>query len=231
MTPSQTRILVATILGSSMAFADGSIVTVAIPRMREALDASLGQMQWVANGYTLILSAFLLLGGAAGDRYGLRRVYAWGVGLFALASFGCALSGDALQLIGARALQGFGPAVAALSFVALGLAVANGGYWSAMIPAMLLMGLGMGITVAPLSTAVMNGAPAGQSGIASAINNAVARVAGLIAVASLGAVAGDALVGGTREAALAGFSRLTWICATAAAMSAAVAYATLRDEA
>ena len=73
MTPAQTRVLAATILGSSMAFADGSIVVVAIPKMREALAASLAQMQWVSNGYTLILSAFLLLGGAAGDRYGLRR--------------------------------------------------------------------------------------------------------------------------------------------------------------
>ena len=71
------------IIGSGMAFADGSIVTVAIPKMRVALDASLAEMQWVANGYTLVLSAFLLLGGAAGDRYGLRRVYALGIALFA----------------------------------------------------------------------------------------------------------------------------------------------------
>ena len=437
-----------------MAFADGSIVVVAIPRMREALDASLAQMQWVSNGYTLILSAFLLLGGAAGDRFGLRRVYALGIGLFALASFGCALSADALQLIGARALQGFGgammvpgslallsahfapqergraigawaaatsiaaafgpllggwlidhapwqtiflinlplaalalaivvygladlptgearpmdwlgallavaglgalafgltllgepgalsayavwialgglalfglflawedyaaapmmpprlfarrqiagvnaltlllyfalagaifflpstliradgwsaakagsiflaftavlailsrlggaiadrfgvrlpltigPAITATSFLTLGAAVRSGSYWGAMIPAMLLLGLGMGVTVAPLSTAVMNGAPAGQSGIASAINNAVARVAGLIAVASLGVVAGDALGAGTREALLAGFSRVTLVCAAAAGLSAAVGYAMLRDEA
>jgi EmrB/QacA subfamily drug resistance transporter len=453
VTRSQLRILVATILGSSMAFADGTIVTVAIPRMRIALEASLGQMQWVANGYTLTLSAFLLLGGAAGDRYGLRRVYGLGVGFFAAASLACALSGDVLTLIGARALQGLaaallapgslallsahfpasqrgraigawaastsvaaalgpllggwlidhapwraiflinlpiaalaifvlshgvdelpkrdaramdwpgallavaslgavtfgltwlgeigappaypiaivilgaalfalflvwesfapapmaplrlfarrqiagvnaltfflyfalagmvfflpstlinadgwsaaeagstflaftlmmailsrlggtiadrfgvrgplslGPAITAVSFLVFGPAVANGGYWSAIIPAMLLLGLGMGLTVAPLSTAVMNGAPEGQTGVVSAINNAVARVGGLLAVASLGIVAGAVLVGGSREAALASFSRLTLICATASGVAALVAFVTLRDE-
>ena len=453
MTPAQRRVLWATILGSSMAFADGSIVTVAIPKLREAFGASLADMQWVSNGYTLILSAFLLLGGAAGDRYGLRRVYALGVGLFALASLACAASPDVTALIAARAAQGFGgalmvpgslallaahfpeetrgraigawagatsiaaalgpllggwlidhaawqtiflinlpiavaaiailvfgvadlplikdrpmdwigallavvglgaltfgltllgeadasraqalsisalgaaafalfvawefftptpmapprlfarrqiagvnaltfflyfalagaifflpstliaadhwsaaqagsvflaftamlatlsrlggviadkfgvrgpltvgPAVTALGFFALGPAAANGSYWLAIIPAMLLMGLGMGITVAPLSTAVMNGAPAGQSGVASAINNAVARVAGLIAVAGLGVLAGDIFSGGAREAALAGFSTLTIVCGIAAALSAAIAHFTLRDE-
>jgi EmrB/QacA subfamily drug resistance transporter len=437
-----------------MAFADGSIVVVAIPKMREALGAALAQMQWVSNGYTLTLSAFLLLGGAAGDRYGLRRVFAAGIGLFALASLLCALSADVYQLIGARALQGLGgammvpgslallaahfpaaergraigawaaatsiaaalgpllggwlidhapwqtiflinlpiaasavaivvagvadlpagrdapmdwlgallavaglggvalgltllgeartgasnaalgsgacglallalfvlwesrapapmmppglfrsrqisgvnaltlllyfalsgaifflpstliqadgwsaaeagsifmaftimlailsrfggaiadrfgvrlpltvgPAITAASFALLGPAAANGDYWRAIVPTMLLMGLGMGVTVAPLSTAVMNGAPAGQSGIASAINNAVARVAGLIAVASLGLVAGEALAGGTREEVLAGFTRLTMVCATAAALGAAVSFLALADD-
>ena len=103
--------LAATIVGSGMAFADGSIVTVAIPKMRAALDASLAEMQWVANGYTLVLSAFLLLGGAAGDRYGLRRVYALGIAIFAIASFACALSADSSALIIARAAQGFGAAL------------------------------------------------------------------------------------------------------------------------
>ena len=443
LTPLQSRVLAATIIGSSMAFADGSIVTVAIPKMRVALDASLAQMQWVANGYTLVLSAFLLLGGAAGDRYGLRRVYALGVALFALASLACALSANSTALTLARAAQGFGaalmvpgslaliaahfptdergraigvwaaatsvaaaigpllggwlidhapwqsiflinlpfaalglwivvrgvadlpagnsgmdwpgallaviglggvassstllgetgvgarhlaiasgavglaalagflawesrapspmtplrffrdrrangvniltlllyfalsgavfflpstliqrdgwnaakagsiflgftvmmailsrfggaiadrfgvrlpltvgPAITAASFAALAPAVIVGDYWMAIAPAMLLMGIGMGITVAPLSTAVMAAAPAGQTGVASAINNAVARVAGLFAVASLGAVVGDGFVG---------FSALALICAAAAAASAIVGFATLGD--
>ena len=443
MTPLQGRVLTATIIGSSMAFADGSIVTVAIPKMRAALDASLAEMQWVANGYTLVLSAFLLLGGAAGDRYGLRRVYALGIALFAIASFACALSADSTALILARAAQGFGaalmvpgslaliaahfptdergraigvwaattsiaaafgpllggwlvdhapwqsiflinlpfaaiglwivirgiadlpagnsgmdwpgaflavvglggvalsltlfgeagadvrrativsgigglaalagfivwesraptpmlplrffrdrrangvnaltlllyfalsgaifflpstliqrhgwsaaeagsiflgftamlaflsrfggaiadrfgvripltvgPAVTAAGFAALAPAVAFGDYWTAIVPTMLLMGVGMGITVAPLSTAVMATAPAGQTGVASAINNAVARVAGLLAVASLGAIVGEGF---------GGFSALALICAAAAAVSAVVGFATLGD--
>ena len=444
VTPLQGRVLTATIIGSGMAFADGSIVTVAIPKMRAALDASLAEMQWVANGYTLVLSAFLLLGGAAGDRYGLRRVYALGIALFAMASLACALSVNSTALILARAAQGFGaalmvpgslaliaahfpteargraigvwaaatsiaaavgpllggwlidhapwqsiflinlpfaalglaivirgvsdlpsgnalgmdwpgallavvglggvalsltllgeagaearqatiasgiaglaalaafivwewrapapmmplrffrdrrangvniltlllyfalsgaifflpsaliqrhgwnaaeagsiflgftamlailsrfggaiadrfgvrapltvgPAITAASFALLAPAVAVGDYWTTMAPTMLLMGVGMGVTVAPLSTAVMATAPEGQTGVASAINNAVARVAGLFAVASLGAIVGDGFEG---------FSALALICAAAAAVSALVGFATLGD--
>ena len=444
MTPLQSRVLTATIIGSGMAFADGSVVTVAIPKMRAALDASLAEMQWVANGYTLVLSAFLLLGGAAGDRYGLRRVYALGIALFAMASFACALSADSTELIFARLAQGFGaalmvpgslaliaahfpsdergraigvwaaatsvaaamgpllggwlidwapwqsiflinlpfaalglaivvrgvsdlptggssgmdwlgallaviglggvalsltlfgeagasardaaiasgaaglaalagfviwesraptpmmplqffrdrrangvnaltlllyfalsgaifflpstliqrdgwnaaeagsiflgftamlailsrfggaiadrfgvripltvgPAITAASFAALAPAVVVGHFWTAITPTMLLMGVGMGITVAPLSTAVMACAPAGQTGVASAINNAVARVAGLLAVASLGAIVGDGFEG---------FSALALICSAAAAASAVVGFAMLGD--
>jgi EmrB/QacA subfamily drug resistance transporter len=442
VTPLQSRVLTATIIGSGMAFADGSIVTVAIPKMRAALPASLAEMQWVANGYTLVLSAFLLLGGAAGDRYGLRRIYALGIALFAMASAACALSTSPTALILARAAQGFGaalmvpgslaliaahfpteargraigvwaaatsiaaavgpllggwlidhapwqsiflinlpfaalglwivirsvtdlptegsagmdwigallavvglggvalsltllgeadagarqmviasgavglaalagfvvwesralapmlplrffrdrrangvnvltlllyfalsgaifflpsaliqrdgwtaasagsifigftvmlailsrfggaiadrfgvripltvgPAITAASFAALAPAVVAGDFWTAIAPAMLLMGVGMGITVAPLSTAVMASASAGQTGVASAINNAVARVAGLFAVASLGAVVGEGFDG---------FSALALICAAAAAVSAVVGFATL----
>jgi len=442
VTPLQGRVLAATIIGSGMAFAESSIVTVAIPKMRIALVASLAEMQWVANSYTLVLSAFLLLGGTAGDRYGLRRAYALGIGLFAMASLACALSSNSIELIFARAAQGFGaalmvpgslaliaahfpsderggaigvwaaatsiaaamgpliggwlidhapwrsiflinlpfaamglaivirglsdlpsgtsprmdwlgallaavglggvalsltlfgeagpgakhavmasaavgvaalaaflawesralapmiplaffrdrrsngvtaltfllyfalsgaifflpsaliqrdgwnaaeagsiflgftamlaflsriggsaadrfgvrvpltvgPAVTALSLATLAPAVADGEYWTAIMPTMLLMGVGMGITVAPISTAVMASAPAGQTGMASAINNAVARVAGLLAVASLGAIAGDGFEG---------FATLALICSAAAGASAIVGFATL----
>jgi EmrB/QacA subfamily drug resistance transporter len=99
-------VLAAAILGSSMAFVDGTVVNVALPAIQRALRASAFEAQWVVEAYALLLAALLLVGGALGDRYGRRRVFAIGVGLFALASTGCALSGSAGQLIAARAVQG-----------------------------------------------------------------------------------------------------------------------------
>lgn len=423
-------VLVATILASGMAFMDGSVITVALPAIRSGLGASFAEAQWTSNAYTLTLAAFTLLGGAAGDAFGLRRVFMLGIGLFGLASAACGLAWSAESLIVARAIQGvggalmvpgslalisahyppavrgraigawaaassiapaigpviggalvdagswraiflinvpiavialfvcrakvpvdqpharrrmdwtggvlavlglglvaygltrlgepatggghagaigltiagflvlagfliwqqrsrdpmmplalfanrtfsgvnaltlllyfalagalfflptaliqahhypatlagsvflpfvlvmgllsrygggladrigtrpcltIGPIVTGLAFCLLAPAVAAGGFWTAIVPVMLLMGLGMGITVAPLSTAVMNSAPESRRGAASGINNAVARVASLLAVASLGIAVGIGfamvLGGETSEAA------------------------------
>ncbi|MGL4489614.1 MAG: DHA2 family efflux MFS transporter permease subunit [Rhizobiaceae bacterium] len=405
-------VVIVSILASSLAFVDGTIVTVAMPKMREALGASLPVAQWILNGYALSLSAFLLLGGAAGDAYGLRGVFMAGIAIFGAASLLCGLAPDANWLVAGRVLQGLGgalmvpgslalisenfppeergkaigtwaaasgiaaalgpilggwiidlgpwrmiflinlpvtvvaiwlcwrfvpsslrdpdtrmdwlggvlvviglggltygltalgdnksfgsietlalsagfvflvlfllhqrrttspmmplyffrsrlfsgvnlltfllyfalsgalvllpttliaahsysateagsvflpftlmmallsriggilgdrfgmrwlltigPVITGLSFLALVPATAHGGYWLAITPAMLLMGLGMGITVAPLSTAIMNAVATHHAGVASGINNAISRVAGLIAVASLGVFA------------------------------------------
>ncbi|HEV2565539.1 MAG TPA: MFS transporter [Microvirga sp.] len=112
-TVSRTRTIVVwtAILASSMVFADGAIVTVAMPQMRENLQASLAEMQWVTNAYALTLSAFLLLGGAAGDAYGLRRIFMIGIACFGLTSLWCGLSESAGMLIAARAFQGIGGAL------------------------------------------------------------------------------------------------------------------------
>ncbi|EIM25291.1 MFS transporter [Microvirga lotononidis] len=107
----QTIVVWTAILASSMVFADGAIVTVAIPQMRESLQASLPEMQWITNAYALTLSAFLLLGGAAGDAYGLRRVFMIGIACFGLTSLWCGLSGSAGMLIAARTFQGIGGAL------------------------------------------------------------------------------------------------------------------------
>lgn len=107
--PAKHRIyvLVAAILGSSMVFIDGSALSVAIPALRSDLDASPAELNWIFNAYTLLLAALTLIGGAAADRYGARRVFLAGVAGFALASLACALAGSTETLIAARAAQGF----------------------------------------------------------------------------------------------------------------------------
>src|SRR6187455_345396 len=104
-------ILAATILASSMAFIDGTVVNVALPALQTNLNATATDVQWVVEGYALFLSALLLVGGSLGDRYGRKRVYAVGIVLFALASAGCAFAGSVVQLVLARSVQGIGAAL------------------------------------------------------------------------------------------------------------------------
>jgi EmrB/QacA subfamily drug resistance transporter len=104
-------ILAATILGSSMAFIDGTVVNVALPALQQALNASVIDVQWVIEAYSLLLSAFLLAGGSLGDEFGRRRIFLLGIALFASASAGCGLAQTIRQLIAARALQGIGAAL------------------------------------------------------------------------------------------------------------------------
>ncbi len=104
-------ILAATILGSSMAFIDGTVVNVALPALQSALHATLSDVQWVVESYALFLAALLLIGGALGDMYGRRKVFAVGVALFSAASALCGCSPDIRWLIIARGVQGVGGAL------------------------------------------------------------------------------------------------------------------------
>jgi EmrB/QacA subfamily drug resistance transporter len=104
-------ILTATILGSSMAFIDGTVVNVALPALQSALHATLADVQWVVESYALFLAALLLIGGSLGDSYGHRRVFAAGVLTFSIASIWCGLAPNIAQLIVARSLQGIGAAM------------------------------------------------------------------------------------------------------------------------
>ena len=104
--PAGRWILLATVLGSSMAMLDGTIVNVALPAIGEDLDAGIAGLQWTVNAYTLTLAAFILLGGAAGDRFGRRRVFLVGVVGFAAASLLCGIAPNIETLVAARALQG-----------------------------------------------------------------------------------------------------------------------------
>src|SRR5437762_14337869 len=84
-------VLAATILASSMAFIDGTVVNVALPALQANLKATAVDVQWVVESYALFLAALLLLGGSLGDHFGRRRIYAIGVVLFALSSIWCGL--------------------------------------------------------------------------------------------------------------------------------------------
>lgn len=104
-------VLVCTILGTSMAFIDSTVVNVAIPAMQSSLHASLNDAQWVVESYALVLAALLLVGGAMGDVYGRRKVFIWGVLLFAIGSTWCGLSQSITSLVVARGFQGIGAAL------------------------------------------------------------------------------------------------------------------------
>ncbi len=108
---SEAWILTATILGSSLAFIDGTVVNVALPAIQAQFGATATEMQWVVESYGLFLASLLLVGGSLGDRFGRRLVFAIGVVVFAGASFWCGLVTSMEQLIVARAVQGIGGAL------------------------------------------------------------------------------------------------------------------------
>ena len=104
-------VLLATILGSSLVFMDGTVVNVALPEIQHNLNASVTTLQWVVEAYALTLTALLLVGGSLGDRYGRRYIFAIGIIIFSIASLWCGLSSSIEQLIVARSIQGIGGAL------------------------------------------------------------------------------------------------------------------------
>src|SRR6266481_2480929 len=106
-----TWVLAATILGSSMAFIDSTVVNVALPSIQTELKASAIDLLWVVESYGLFLSALILVGGSLGDLFGRRRIFAIGVAIFAAASICCGLAINVRLLIVARAIQGLGAAL------------------------------------------------------------------------------------------------------------------------
>jgi EmrB/QacA subfamily drug resistance transporter len=130
-------VLIAAILGSTMPFIDSTAVNVSLPVLQRELHATTGQTQWVIEGYALFLSALILLGGALGDLYGRRKIFTYGVVLFAAASIACALAGSIEILIAARCVQGIGGALLTPGSLALISAAYSGeqrgraiGLWS-----------------------------------------------------------------------------------------------------
>jgi EmrB/QacA subfamily drug resistance transporter len=109
--PNGNWILAATILGSSLAFIDGTVVNVALPVLQRDLKASAADVQWVVESYALFLAALILVGGSLGDRFGRRRLYGLGVVVFTLASAICGAAPTIEALIVARGVQGIGGAL------------------------------------------------------------------------------------------------------------------------
>jgi EmrB/QacA subfamily drug resistance transporter len=107
----QRIVLTATILGSSMAFLDGTVVNLVLPTLQRAFDANVSAVQWVVEAYALTLASLLLVGGSLGDRYGRRKVYVCGTLLFAISSMACGFAVDTEWLIVSRAVQGVGAAL------------------------------------------------------------------------------------------------------------------------
>src|SRR5215472_1692327 len=110
--PEKSRpwVLAATILGSSMAFIDSTVVNVALPALQSTLHATVVDLQWVVESYGLFLSALILVGGALGDSLGRRAMFLLGVTAFAVASAGCGFSASVRSLLVWRSLQGFAAA-------------------------------------------------------------------------------------------------------------------------
>jgi EmrB/QacA subfamily drug resistance transporter len=103
--------LAATILGSSMAFIDGSVVNIALPAIQQALHADAAFTQWIVNAYLLLLGAMVLVGGSAADLYGRRKIFLLGITVFTAASIACGLAPDITVLVVSRAIQGLGAAL------------------------------------------------------------------------------------------------------------------------
>lgn len=123
-TKSARWVLAATIIGSSMAFIDGTVINVALPALQSSLHATVVDVQWVIESYGLFLSALILVGGAVGDSVGRRLVFVLGAGVFAAASIGCGLSSDIHQLVIARCVQG----IAAAALVPSSLAIISASF-------------------------------------------------------------------------------------------------------
>src|SRR6202163_46180 len=101
----RTWILIATILASSMAFIDSTVVNVALPSLQASFRATVVDLQWVVESSGLLLAALILVGGAFGDRFGRRLIFVVGVSIFAVASAWCGLASNIHQLIAARSIQ------------------------------------------------------------------------------------------------------------------------------
>lgn len=149
--PSGTWVLVATILGSSMVFIDGTVVNVALPVMQRDLHATMADIQWVVEAYALFLSALILVGGALGDRYGRKLMFTIGVAGFVVSSIACGFAHSVVMIAVARSIQGVSSALMTPESLAILSAYFTGdkraraiGIWSSATASTALFGPALG---------------------------------------------------------------------------------------
>ncbi|WP_326594573.1 MFS transporter [Streptomyces sp. NBC_01803] len=210
--------LLATVLGSSVVLLASTVTNVALPHIGRDFGAGLDVLQSTVNAYMLTLAGLILLGGSLGDRLGRRRVFVVGVVWFAVASLLRGLAPNADTLVcGAGML--------------MTLRVGPGASYPAdALPALLVMGTGMVVLVAPLTVTLLSSVDASNAGLASGINNAAARTAGLVAVAALPLLVGTGPDTYRSDAAFdTSFRRAMPLCAGLLAVGAALAFAMLRQ--
>jgi MFS family permease len=245
------QVLLVTVLGSALASIDATVVGIALPAIGRDFGASLTMLQWVVTAYTLALAGLLLFVGTLGDRYGRKRIFLAGVIWFALSSLLCGLAPSVVTLIAARAVQGIRAALLTPGSLALieasfrpadrgkvigawsglsGVATAIGPFLGGWLVQAVSWRLIFAINVAPLTSTVLAAVPATHAGMASAVNNDVARAAGLIAVAVLPAAAGLTGAAYLHPARFsAGFDKASLISAALCLVGAALAAITIRN--
>jgi MFS family permease len=166
---------------------DVSIVNTALPSIQRGLHESFSQLQWVIDAYSLAFAVLLLSAGALADRHGRKRLFLAGMAVFALGSLLCGLSTSAVELEAARVLQGIGgAALAPASLALLGIVV----------------GIGFGLMLSPLSTAALNAVARERSGLASSVANTTRQTGNVIGIALLGALVQTRTVAAAAAASL-----------------------------
>ncbi len=192
-----------------MVILDVSIVNVALPSIRTALDFSENNLQWVVSAYTVTFAGFLMLGGRAGDLLGRKRMFIVGVALFSFASLLGALATTSGLLVAARGLQGLGGAIVApatLSIITTTFAgmflIAAGALWLSQISATgswaadvlapsVVTALGMGMSFVPVTIAAVAGVPPERAGLASGLVNTSRQMGGALGLAVLASLAAN----------------------------------------
>ena len=147
----------------------------------------------------------------------------------AIMGLGSRWSGGLVERFGPRPPLIVGPSVTAAGYAILGFSGESASYWIGVLPGLIVVSIGMTISIAPLTTTVLNSAPAEKSGTASGINNAAARAGSLLAVAALGLAFGASGAGGVEDAALVrAYTVVMFAAAALAALSAVTAAMTIK---